>query len=906
MNRFRLFVTSFSLFFLFAFYNANAQTEHLIGGEMDDASKWNTSVLNTLAGSEPTVSWNDTDNTPTAGSGGSLYIASNAPAEQSQYAIYQMVSLSSDSIYNFNGAFKYTDLNNAWCEVFIGTEPVDGEDYGEGQTKLVEFSFWNNPASTDGTFAIEGKNYKGFTPPTSGDYYFVFKAGCAAGGAVTLAVDELTLTSERTKPITDFTADVVSGFAPLEVQFTDRSGFASSWSWDFGDSSALSTDQNPVHTYADAGTYSITLIASNEIGDSTLVKTDYIHVNPAEKLTAGGILNGAEMNDETKWNISFLSTAVEDQPTASWNDMVNTPSAGRDGALFVTGFASNNITVQYAIYQKITLSKDSVYNFNAAIKDFSTDLNNAWYEVFIGDEPIDGLDYTKDDNFLLAEFSTWSTECSPKGVDATFLLAGCGNNSYTPPADGDYYFVLKMGSWSGGNFALAIDELSLTKSRVKPIVDFSADKPLGFAPLTVQFTDESTFAVSWEWNFGDESALSTEQNPEHIYDNVGAYDVTLIVTNEIGSSTVVKTEYIKVNSKPDLPEGEMLYGGNMEDPNLWNITTLNASVETTATWNNTASSPAQGAGGNLLLTATVNNKEAQYCIWQAVELTASMRYSFDAAFKDLTPNLDHFWSEVYIGTTAPVDGSDYSKDDHTLISFFNTWDCTTAGLGVDGTYIQNGCGGNPIGVFVPETTGTYYFAIKTGITDWDGQDYTYTVIIDEVTLKESENIPDPVADFFVDITSGDAPLTVYFTDLSSNASSWAWDFGDGNTSTDQSPTHTYVTGGLFTVSLTAYNEDMTSHTLVVEDLIAVNGPTGIEDLDNFKLFIYPNPASDYLYISNPSNLKRVEIHSITGQRIKNIQILNKRIEIIDLPNGVYIISAESESGEVLTSKFFKN
>lgn len=904
MNRFRLFVTSFSLFFLFAFYNANAQTEHLIGGEMDDASKWNTSVLNTLAGSEPTVSWNDTDNTPTAGSGGSLYISSNAPAEQSQYAIYQMVSLSSDSIYNFNGAFKYTDLNNAWCEVFIGTEPVDGEDYGVGQTKLVEFSFWDNPASTDGTFAIEGKNYKGFTPPTSGDYYFVFKAGCAAGGAVTLAVDELTLTSERIKPITDFTADVVSGFAPLEVQFTDRSGFASSWSWDFGDSSALNTDQNPVHTYADAGTYSITLIATNEIGDSTLVKTDYINVNPAEKLTAGGILNGGEMDDETKWNISFLSTAVEDQPTASWNDMVNTPTAGRDGALFVTGFASNNVTVQYAIYQKVTLSKDSVYNFNAAIKDFSTDLNNAWYEVFIGDEPIDGLDYTKEDNFLLAEFSTWSTECSPKGVDGTFLLAGCGNNSYTPPTDGDYYFVLKMGSWSGGNFALAVDELSLTKSRVKPIVDFSADKPTGFVPITVQFSDESDYGTSWEWNFGDESAVSTEQNPEHIYDNVGVYDVTLIVTNELGSSTLVKTEYIKVNSKPDLPEGEMLYGGNMEDPNLWNITQLNASTTTTAVWNNTANSLTFGEGGNLLLSASVLNSTAQYCIWQSVDLKAGMRYTFDGAFKDLSTNLAHFWSEVFIGTTAPADGADYG-DGQTKIAFFNTWDCGSS-PGLDGTFQDDACGDEPAGVFVPEEDGTYYFAIKTGSFDWENTSYSFSIMIDEVTLMESENIPDPVADFFVDVTSGDAPLTVYFTDLSSNTSSWAWNFGDGNTSTDQSPSHTYITGGLFTVSLTAYNEDMTSHTLVVEDLIAVNGPTGIEDLDNFKLFIYPNPASDYLYISNPSNLKRVEIHSITGQRIKNIQILNKRIEIIDLPNGVYVISAESVSGEVLTSKFFKN
>lgn len=904
MNRFRLFVTSFSLFFLFSFNNANAQAEHLIGGEMDDASKWNTSVLNTLAGSEPTVSWNDTDNTPTAGSEGSLYIASNAPAEQSQYAIYQMVSLSSDSIYNFNGAFKYTDLNNAWCEAFIGTEPVDGEDYGEGQTKLVEFSFWNNPASTDGTFAVDGKNYKGFTPPTSGDYYFVFKAGCAAGGAITLAVDELTLTSDRTKPITDFSADVVSGFTPLEVQFTDMSGFASSWSWDFGDSSSLSTDQNPVHTYTEAGTYSVTLIATNEIGDSTLVKTDYIHVNPAEKLTAGGILIGGEMDDETKWNISFLSTAVEDQPTASWNDMVNTPSAGRDGTLFVTGFAPNNVTVQYAIYQKVTLSKDSVYDFNAAIKDFSTDLNNAWYEVFIGEEPIDGLDYTKDDNFLLAEFSTWSTECSPKGVDGTFLLAGCGNNSYTPPADGDYYFVLKMGSWSGGNFALAVDELSLTKSRVKPIVDFSADKPTGFVPLTIQFSDESDFGTSWEWNFGDESAVSTEQNPEHIYDNVGAYDVTLIVTNEVGSSTIVKTEYIKVNSKPDLLEGEMLYGGNMEDPNLWNITQLNASTTTTAVWNNTANSLTFGDGGNLLLSASVLNTTAQYCIWQSVDLKAGMRYTFNGAFKDMSTNLDHFWSEVFIGTTAPADGADYGEG-QTKIAFFNTWDCGSS-PGLDGTYQDNACGDEPAGVFVPEEDGTYYFVIKTGIIDWENTSYSFSIMIDEVTLMESENIPDPVADFFVDVTSGDAPLTVYFTDLSSNTSSWAWGFGDGNTSEEQHPNHTYTTGGVFTVSLTAYNEDMTSHTLVVDDLITVNGPTGIEDLDNFKLFIHPNPASDYLYISNISNLKHIEIHSITGQKIKSIEIHNKRIEIVDLPNGVYVISAESESGDVFTAKFFKN
>lgn len=64
----------------------------------------------------------------------------------------------------------------------------------------------------------------------------------------------------------------------------------------------------------------------------------------------------------------------------------------------------------------------------------------------------------------------------------------------------------------------------------------------------------------------------------------------------------------------------------------------------------------------------------------------------------------------------------------------------------------------------------------------------------------------PVADFSADVTSGQTPLTVNFTDLSTNTpTSWAWDFGDGGTSTDQNPTHIYSTVGIYTVTLTATN-----------------------------------------------------------------------------------------------------
>lgn len=66
----------------------------------------------------------------------------------------------------------------------------------------------------------------------------------------------------------------------------------------------------------------------------------------------------------------------------------------------------------------------------------------------------------------------------------------------------------------------------------------------------------------------------------------------------------------------------------------------------------------------------------------------------------------------------------------------------------------------------------------------------------------------PVADFTGTPTSGDASLSVDFTDLSTNTpTSWAWDFGDGGTSTNKNPSYVYVTPGTYTVALTATNAD---------------------------------------------------------------------------------------------------
>lgn len=80
----------------------------------------------------------------------------------------------------------------------------------------------------------------------------------------------------------------------------------------------------------------------------------------------------------------------------------------------------------------------------------------------------------------------------------------------------------------------------------------------------------------------------------------------------------------------------------------------------------------------------------------------------------------------------------------------------------------------------------------------------------------------PVADFSASPTSGYVPLTVKFTDQSTEKPvKWNWDFGDGTSSIKQNPTHTYVSDGTYTVKLTVKNKTG-SDTFTYYDYIIVN------------------------------------------------------------------------------------
>ena len=91
-------------------------------------------------------------------------------------------------------------------------------------------------------------------------------------------------------------------------------------------------------------------------------------------------------------------------------------------------------------------------------------------------------------------------------------------------------------------------ELPAYREATQPIADFSVDETSGVIPYTVDFHNDTTpmyYFSAYEWDFGDGST-SVEYEPEHTYEELGVYTVTLIVTNSEGTDTITKESYIEV------------------------------------------------------------------------------------------------------------------------------------------------------------------------------------------------------------------------------------------------------------------------------------------------------------------------------------------------------------------------
>lgn len=169
--------------------------------------------------------------------------------------------------------------------------------------------------------------------------------------------------------------------------------------------------------------------------------------------------------------------------------------------------------------------------------------------------------------------------------------------------------------------------------------------------------------------------------------------------------------------------------------------------------------------------------------------------------------------------------------------------------------------------------------------------------IDSILVNES-----PVADFSFSANQ----LSVSFTDLSTYANAWYWDFGDGNHTVFENPIYTYASGGIYPVTLSASNlcgADSITYSVAV-------WPLGVQSPSIYAASLYPNPSRGMVHLSgnalNTANIQ-CKLYSLTGQQVwsKNINVssdyFSVDLNLKKLSAGVYFLELLNQ-GERLRMK----
>lgn len=158
----------------------------------------------------------------------------------------------------------------------------------------------------------------------------------------------------------------------------------------------------------------------------------------------------------------------------------------------------------------------------------------------------------------------------------------------------------------------------------------------------------------------------------------------------------------------------------------------------------------------------------------------------------------------------------------------------------------------------------------------------------------------PTADASFTQTNGS--FTVQFLNNSTNATSYTWNFGDGNTSTSANPSHTYATGGDFTVVLTATNGSCSNTFNINLTSVAVSENVAFEDL-----MVFPNPTENVLNIqfsSFDSGMMNATIFNLAGQVVSaeafavNAGNMFHTIDTSNLESGVYFVNLSNNTSNI--------
>jgi len=315
-------------------------------------------------------------------------------------------------------------------------------------------------------------------------------------------------------PLANFSATPTYVGTGQDVNFQDQSlNSPTSWSWTFtGGTPATSTEQNPVVVYNTPGVYSVSLTVSNSAGSDSKTITNYITVDetPITYCTSKGSNFSYEWISKTQFG-TFSNSSGASGYTDFTGQTISMDAGSNVSVILTPGFSGST----YTEYWKVWID----YNKNG-------DFTDAGEEVYsgIGSSAVSG-------SFAVNAAATGTTRMRVS-MKWNAAPSPCETFSYGEVEDYTVSFTAQV--------------------PVAPIADFSANNTTIGEGGIVAFTDLSTnVPTSWAWTFpGGNPANSTAQTPSVQYNTAGTYSVSLTATNEGGSDTNTKNDYITVIPLP--------------------------------------------------------------------------------------------------------------------------------------------------------------------------------------------------------------------------------------------------------------------------------------------------------------------------------------------------------------------
>ena len=576
--------------------------------------------------------------------------------------------------------------------------------------------------------------------------------------------------SSSTSPDIEFTSTNVCAGHDVTFDSQNTSDGITSYDWDFGDMTSSTTD-DPAHQFT-AGTYNValTVTASSSGCSNTAVHPLKIYSPPVAdfQVPAGLVCTN---NDFTFVNL--IPDTYDGLLIYQW--LVNGDEVGttRDLVYAFTSTGGNDVKMVATIPGCFDDEEKSIggilpgpsASFVVIGQCQSTDIN--FQNGSSGS--ITSYLWDFDNGNTSDDFNTTTTYATP-GTYTPTLQAFAPNGCVTTVKKD-----LTIYSKPSPAFTLDLPPFSCSGT------------PSQFHDATPAPSDSNV--QGWDWTFGD-GGTGTGKNPAHTYPTAGQFNVGLTATTDKGcSNTGMQQVTITQSPAAAFDSGPACVGKSTEltDRSTGDVASWQWKIGSAIYTSQNAQHTFSTAGNYAIqLTVTGDNsctnsitKQAVIPVVPAVDFHAinacagQSTVLDDVTLSDNDPIKERHWT---INNNTNLDGDEVS---------------TVFGAAQD----------YPVQLQIQTQSGCVYSTTK------------------EVTVHQS-----PAAIFAVSDTNGPPPLVVLFTNNSVGTVSSQWDFGDGTTSTEDSPAHTFAEKGEYSVSLTVANAQGCSATgsipITIADLVS--------------------------------------------------------------------------------------